>query len=299
MIRKRIAIVVNAGARTGVGVAAEAIAAVEEAGHEAIDCSVETGAELKEAFKRAVHESPDAVFVGGGDGTMTLAAQALAPVGIPMGVLPLGTTNNFARSLDLPLDWREALTLALQGEERVIYLGTVNGHIFCNVAAAGVSVNIAQDVTSEAKRMAGRLAYGIIGLQRLTDHQSFRVSVRAGKRRHRFRTHEVIVVNGRFHSAREVAPQADPDKSHLVIAAFGTGRSRWQLIKSFGLFILGRHRKKPSSIELTYSSFRLNTRPSLDIEVDGEVLTHTPAEFGISPHMLKVLMPVHNKKDPT
>lgn len=288
-VRRRLAIVVNAGARTGAGVAEEVIAAVREAGHEPLDFSVGSGAELKDALARAVAAGPDAVLVGGGDGTMTLAAQALAPAGIPVGVLPLGTTNNFARSLGLPLEWKEALEVALRGDVREVYLGTVNGLIFCNVAAVGVSVNIAKDVTPEAKRVAGRLAYGIVGLQRLAEHRSFRVSIRDGRRRRRFRTHELVVVNGRFHSAREVAPHAAPEQPHLVAVAFGIGRSRWQHVKAFLLFFLGRHRESSSTREFTLSDFRLSTRPQLDIEVDGEVLTRTPAVFGISPHRLKVL----------
>lgn len=81
--------------------------------------------------------SPDAIFVGGGDGTISTAAANLAGGSVPLGVLPLGTLNHFARDLGVPLAWRDAVAELVQGERRWVDLGEVNGRTFINNCSIG------------------------------------------------------------------------------------------------------------------------------------------------------------------
>src|ERR671926_181555 len=80
----------------------------------------------------------DLVMLGGGDGTMNAAASALVEIGRPLAVLPLGTGNDLARTLGIPLDPLAAAEVAAAGRTRRIDLGLVNGRPFFNVACVGL-----------------------------------------------------------------------------------------------------------------------------------------------------------------
>jgi diacylglycerol kinase family enzyme len=88
-------------------------------------------------LERARQDRPPAVFVGGGDGTISTAAGCLAGTGIPLGVVPLGTLNHFARDLGLPVDWREAAPALVRGQPRPVDVGEVNGRVFINNCSLG------------------------------------------------------------------------------------------------------------------------------------------------------------------
>ena len=97
----------------------------------------------------------DLVILGGGDGTMNAAAPALVETGLPLGVLPLGTANDLARSLDIPLEPVAAATLITTEEARPADLGWVNGHYYFNVASIGFSAELAGGPDRRIRRSDG------------------------------------------------------------------------------------------------------------------------------------------------
>jgi diacylglycerol kinase family enzyme len=110
----------------------------------AISVSLEfvPGAELQAAAERAVKMAAagkiDAIIVGGGDGTIRTVAGALVGTDIPMGILPLGTLNHFAKDLKIPLAVEEAVAVISDGVHRSIDVGEVNGEIFMNNSSIGI-----------------------------------------------------------------------------------------------------------------------------------------------------------------
>lgn len=96
-----------------------------------------SGPEVDGLVREAIATRPDAVFVGGGDGTISAAAAALVDGDIPLGVLPLGTLNHFARDLGIPQPWAEAVRALAAGSVRRVDVGEVNGRIFLNNCSLG------------------------------------------------------------------------------------------------------------------------------------------------------------------
>jgi diacylglycerol kinase family enzyme len=94
--------------------------------------------ELAAALRAVAARQPEALFIGGGDGTVSAAAGILAGTGIALGVLPLGTMNHFARDLGLPADWREAIAALKTARAVNIDVGEVNGHVFINNCSLGL-----------------------------------------------------------------------------------------------------------------------------------------------------------------
>jgi diacylglycerol kinase family enzyme len=111
------------------------------------------GHELADAARKAAGEKPDAVVAGGGDGTQSAVASALANSGIAMGVLPLGTLNHFAKDLGIPQDLAGAVGVIAAGRVRKIDLGQVNGRTFVNNSSIGIYPHIVRGRDSRQERL--------------------------------------------------------------------------------------------------------------------------------------------------
>jgi diacylglycerol kinase family enzyme len=98
----------------------------------------ELQSEAQRAVKRAESKEIDAIVAGGGDGTISAVAAALAGTDIPLGVLPLGTLNNFAKDLKIPLRLEEAAAVISDGVVRSVDVGEVNGQVFINNSSIGI-----------------------------------------------------------------------------------------------------------------------------------------------------------------
>ena len=101
-----------------------------------------TGAEMEWAARKGIAAGADAVVAGGGDGTISTVAGVLADSGMPLGVLPLGTLNHFAKDLGIPLKPADALDVILAGTATPVDVGEVNGKLFLNNSSLGLYARI-------------------------------------------------------------------------------------------------------------------------------------------------------------
>ena len=129
---------------------------------------------------------PQLLLIGGGDGTVQFAIQALleANLPIPIGLLPMGTGNLLAKSLTLPQDWKQALTVALSGLPTPIKLARLtqgNSSRVCAVGlGSGLDVSVMHDTPKRWKRWLGQLAYVIQGVLAFPDSRPFSVRLTLG-----------------------------------------------------------------------------------------------------------------------
>jgi YegS/Rv2252/BmrU family lipid kinase len=170
--RKRALLIVNPRARRGTGSIASAVKVLEERGIAVTEVKVGED-ETISGLIRAHRAECDLVIVGGGDGTLNAAAPGQVDTGLPLGVLPLGTANDFARTVGIPADPVKAAELIAIGEPRPIDLGEVNGHFFFNVASIGFSAELASDLTEHAKKRWGKLGYAIVAARILARSRLF------------------------------------------------------------------------------------------------------------------------------
>ncbi|WP_417770822.1 lipid kinase YegS [Stappia sp.] len=128
----------------------------------------------REVVGREGDDLPDVVVAGGGDGTLNqVVAAALEARPAPpcaFAVLPLGTANDFAAGLGLPVDnMGSALLLCARGAAKPIDVGRINGRVFVNVASAGAVTRITREADPRAKRLLGGAAYLIAGASRFAE----------------------------------------------------------------------------------------------------------------------------------
>jgi diacylglycerol kinase family enzyme len=98
----------------------------------------DVAAAFERAVALAIAGEIDAVVVGGGDGTVSCAASAAAETGVPLGILPLGTLNHFARDCGIPLDLAAAARVLREGRLHRVDVGSMNGRTFVNNSSIGI-----------------------------------------------------------------------------------------------------------------------------------------------------------------
>jgi YegS/Rv2252/BmrU family lipid kinase len=287
---RRALLLVNGASRRGADALARLPTLLESAG-----LYVTPGqARSREAVGSVIEEaSPeiDCVIVGGGDGSLNAAVPALLRTGLPLGVLPLGTANDFARTLRIPADLRAAVQLIALGRTRPVDVGLVNGLPFLNVASLGLSTELTERLTREHKRRWGRLSYAVAALGLLSRARPFRAVIVAKDAAVRVRTYQVAVGNGRYyggglpvrHDAR-----ADDGRLDLYSLEFKT---LWRLALAARDFRGGRHGAWREVREFQCTRFQVRTRRPRPVNLDGELLTHTPARFELLPAALRVFAP--------
>ncbi|WP_411277576.1 diacylglycerol/lipid kinase family protein [Gaiella sp.] len=112
-----------------------------------------------ERVQRALDEGAELVFVWGGDGMVQRSIDRLAGSGVTFAIIPAGTANLFASSLDIPSDIEEAVEIGLNGRDRTLDVGKINGERFAVMAGAGLDAHMIEEADGGLKDRFGRLAY--------------------------------------------------------------------------------------------------------------------------------------------
>ena len=290
------AVVINAGSRRGAAVHELAVDKMKAAGVPVTSVNpVLSGEELATTLDRVIGEGHDLVVVGGGDGTVSCAAGRVAGTDVTLGVLPLGTANDFARTLELPSDLDAACAALVDGKVVDIDLGRANGRPFLNVASAGLSVAVTEALSPRLKKHLGPLAYGVATLRAYRRHRPFRARLEFPDGDHDPMDLDdllqVAVGNGRHYGGgNAVSPTAGIDDHILDIYAIVRGRLREHVS-------IARLLKDGSFIEhdrvhhVTSRRVRLTTEPALPVNLDGEIAATTPTLFEVERNAVHVVVP--------
>ncbi|WP_251976643.1 lipid kinase YegS [Salinicola avicenniae] len=159
--------------------------AVETLRHQGHDLGVRVtweGGDGVRLVDAAVEAGAKRVIAGGGDGSINEVVRGLMqhpearrPA---LGILPLGSANDFANGLGLPLAARPALELALTGEVRRVDAGLLDDEAFINVASGGFGAEITTSTPVGLKRLLGGGAYSLMGMLKAWNYQPFEGHIR-------------------------------------------------------------------------------------------------------------------------
>ncbi len=231
----------------------------------------------------------DRLIVGGGDGTISTVAPRVAERRCALGVLPLGTANDFARTLQIPSSLEKAAEVAAGDAIDAVDLARANDAYFLNVASVGLSVEATRILSPRLKRGLGPIAYAVAGARALWNHELFRFRLDSGEVVEGL-AHQVVVANGRFFGGGVlVAQESTLDDGALTAYCLGS-RGRWEMLRTFFLLKMRVPLDKPGDAYVRAQSLRLETTPGLPVNLDGEIRTHTPVEFTVEEKALRVLV---------
>lgn len=173
-LRKHLVLVVH-GARADRADFRHLVSWVREKGHLVEVRPTWEAAEGVHLAADAAHRGVDAVVAVGGDGTVNEVVNGLDGYDTPLGIIPLGTANDFARQVGIPPDADHAMDVVLQKPPVRMDTLSLNGRRFLNVSSGGMGAEATAETPSEAKASLGPMAYAITGMRKLADYETRRV----------------------------------------------------------------------------------------------------------------------------
>jgi len=240
---------------------------------------------------RDYREQVDLVIVAGGDGALNATAGALVETRLPLGILPLGTANDLARTLSIPTDLEGACDVIAAGHTRRIDLGRVNDTYFFNVASIGLGVSVTRRLTGDMKKRWGVLAYALTALRAIWQFRPFRAEIRCDAAVWNARTVQITVGNGRFYGGgMTIAEHAAIDDQQLDLYSLEV-RHWWHIVGLFWALRNGALADRPGVRTCSGREITIHTRRRRRINTDGEITASTPAVFRLIPGAITVFAP--------
>lgn len=264
------------------------------AGHDTM-LVVTTGENAVATIKKAAKDKgTDAIVVGGGDGTISAAAAIAAESGVTLGILPLGTMNFFARSLNVPLEMKAAAKALATGEIASVDIAKVNGRTFVHTLALGIHPTM----VAEREKLTYSSRYGkMLGSARafvrvLRNPRRFSVSIKTDETTVQFRTAGLVVSNNPLGKGH--LPYADRLDEGVLGLYVTTARGWAQLVRVTAAAAFGGAAESPLvEYHATQAAdIRLGRHKSVPTTLDGELIRLPgPLKVEIVAGGLKVLRP--------
>ena len=231
------------------------------------------------------------VVAYGGDGTVGDVARGIYGTEATLGVLPVGTGNDFARNLHLRLDMPEATATILSGVVRRVDIGILNGTPFINNCGTGFDAQVMRTMNQSIKFAKGRLAFMLAILKTFPGFKPFRLEfINEEGQKYEDRAMMLSVLNGQMYAAGMMAaPRAEMDDGLMdvmIIKALNKGK----LLPLISKVSSGQHLNHPGVVMMKARKFTFKTIPPLPLNIDGEIRGLTPAEVTVQPRALKVLV---------
>jgi undecaprenyl-diphosphatase len=259
----------------------------------------EVPVEDRDRLARWLTDSPPLFLAAGGDGTVGAVADLLAGGPGTLGVLPLGTSNDFARSLGIPLDPAGAVGLLRHGKVARIDAGRLNGHDgrarhFVHAATVGLNVDFAKLATlGSMRKRYGRLTYVVAAVRALRHRTCFECTfVHEDGSRESFELLHLAVINAPAFGGALGAELdgADVDDRLLDVLAV-QDMPVPRLLVATARAMLGRRRPVRGVRTLQVRTLQVHTDKSLQVALDGEVIGELPGEFEVAGDALQVVVP--------
>lgn len=289
-MHKRVLLIVNRKSRSGAADIEAGITRLERRGIQIIEGTLERPEQIPQLIRRYAKDV-DCVIIGGGDGSMNAAAPALVETGLPLGVLPMGTANDLARTLKIPIDIAQACDIIADGLRHPIDLGRVNGHYFFNVANIGLGVHVKHHLSHELKQRWGVLSYARGLIKAIKSFRPFHAEIVCDGVRQHVRSIQIAVGNGRHYGGgMTIAEHASIDDHRFFLYSLEPLRF-WDMLKVAPAFRAGRFEKHHPVCLRQGRGIEIITRKAMAVTADGELVTRTPAKFQIVPGAVEVFVP--------
>jgi diacylglycerol kinase (ATP) len=256
------------------------------------------------AFTHRPDGAPRLIVAAGGDGTVGAVADAIASSDSVLGVLPLGTSNDFARSLGIPVDPKRAAELLARGKMSTVDLGRLvpaggPPRHFVHAATVGLNVNFAKLATRASIRARlGRLTYAAAALAALRERPTFECDLRYGACSEHFTLTQLSVINAPIvGGALGMRVGGDLDDRILDVLAF-EDLPLHRLALAAVFLLLHRKREVGGVHVLHLSNLTVHTDEPLDVALDGEVTGRVPGNFEVVGEALRVVTPLGFQNHP-
>ncbi|TCP24123.1 diacylglycerol kinase (ATP) [Scopulibacillus darangshiensis] len=272
---------------------------LEQAGYETSTHATTGAGDATTAARLAVKREFDLVIAAGGDGTINEVVNGLAeqPYRPKLGILPMGTTNDFARAINMPKTIVKACDVLCEGVEMPIDvgksndIGTENDKYFINIAGGGKLTELTYDVPSRLKTMLGQLAYYLKGIEMLPSLKPTNVRIEYDGRLFEGDIMLFLVANtnsvGGFEKLAPDASLNDGMFDMLILQKTNLA----EFIRLASLALRGEHMKDPKVIYAQANRIKIYTNEKLQLNIDGEYGGDLPGELVNLYQHLQLIVP--------
>ena len=242
----------------------------QKKGYTIIPYRIERGVDIKEAFKD-IDEFYKYILIAGGDGTIDSVVNAMKQEGIelPIGILPVGTANDFARFLGMTNNIDNDIEKILNSEPMKIDIGHVNDKYFVNVLSTGLFTDVSQKTDTNLKNTLGKLAYYIKGIEQLPKFRSLDVKITANGKIYDTPMYLILVFNGQTAGGFKIALDAKVDDGLLDVFILKSCHIA-EFIHVFLKFMMGEHMDGPRVEYVKTKELLIESTEGIVTDIDGE-----------------------------
>ncbi len=240
----------------------------------------------------AVERGFDIIIAAGGDGTLYevingVAEKAYRP---PIGILPLGTTNDFARALNIPRSWEGAVDVILQQHAQYIDVGKMDQRYFINIAGGGSLTELTYEVPSKLKTMIGQMAYYMKGLEKLPRLSPIELYIRTDDNNFHEEVMLFLISNSNSVGGFErLAPDASLNDGLFDVLILKKCNLA-EFIRVVSLALRGEHLGDPNIIYLQTRTIQVSSPDYVQINLDGEFGGTLPCTFTNLPSHVQIFV---------
>lgn len=274
----------------------EIVDALQNQGIEAELCTTTPDEDGEDLAAEAAKTGAELVIVVGGDGTIEAVARGLMHTQTVLGIIPLGTRNNIAASLNIPSDLSRAIQTLVEGERRRFDMGKANNHYFMEVVGVGLEATLfpCGDEVKEGIKKSYLAAFKSVfsGIQTFLQFKHHRLVLRFdGGRMLRLRTLQVNICNSpRYGVQFTLAPEAKMNDGKLDVV-YIDNPSKWDHLRHFFKAMQGERLPHERLNTHQVAKIEIKGYPPLEVHADGQCLGFTPITVEVIPEALWICVP--------
>ena len=251
------------------------------------------GEEIKDMIANSMDNEPDLVVAAGGDGTVSAVAQAAVKYGFTLGVIPLGTFNNFSKDAGIPQQWKDAVEIIKNGSAKKIDAAEVNGNVFINNSSIGLYPKSVKERDRHMKLGHGKFVSMAVGLYRIFSRFPLhKVRIETAEGLQQYKTAFVFVGNNEYEvDLLNLGRRLNLNSGKLCLYLSGC-KNRLCMIKMAILSLFGKLDQGKDFIYTTAEQVTVYTkRKKMRIAADGETFkTESPIRYKIIKNTLEIML---------
>jgi YegS/Rv2252/BmrU family lipid kinase len=231
---------------------------------------IQKGRSLSEALD-IVDNTYEYVLVAGGDGTVDSVVNAMKErnIDIPIGILPVGTANDFGKFISMPSDIQEACKQILDSKPVPVDVGKINNKYFVNVASTGLFTDVSQKTDVNLKNTIGKLAYYLKGLEELPNFRNLKIKLSSRECMYNGNMYLMLVFNGKTAGNFNLATQAEVVDGKLDVIIF-KAVPIIELIPLFIKVLKGEHLDSDKVVYFKTDDLYIESDEDIVTDIDGE-----------------------------
>lgn len=230
------------------------------------------------------------ILIAGGDGTVDSLVNAMKRknIDIPVGILPVGTANDFATFIGISSDVKEACKQIISSTPKAVDIGSINQKYFINVASSGLFTDVSQKTDINLKNTIGKLAYYLKGLEELPNFRKLKVKLKSNEVNYEGDMYLVLVFNGQTAGSFKLATRSDVSDGFLDVILIKAIPIR-NILPLFVKILKGDHLDSDQVIYFKTDDLVIECNENIVTDIDGEKGPDFPLHLQCIKGGLKIL----------